>query len=180
MSLKNLLAEKQNEIVEKWIQAVSGTYPFGTIGFLRTKSDRFINPVGQRNKAAAELFTAAILDDGIDQDELGEVIDEFIRVRAIQDFSPEDAVGIIWALKPIINDVLGDSLDAYIKEHGLKEYRAVEGRIDAITLLAFGSYTRCREKVSAMRIDEFKRSHSQIIRRAERVLNEKFPEHRLK
>ena len=180
MSLKNLLVEQQKEIAEKWIQAVSGTYPFSTVGFLRTKSDPFINPVGQRNKVAAESFVAALLADEPDQEELSEVIDEFIKVRAIQNFCPEDAVGIILALKPIINEVLGDKLVRHIKEHGLTEYRLLEGRIDAINLLAFGAYVRCREKVAEMRIDEFKRRHSQIIRQAERVLNEKFPEHRLK
>lgn len=180
MSLKNLLAEKQKEIAEKWVQAVSGTYPFSTVGFLRAKSDPFINPVGYRNKIAAEAFVAALLADEPDQEKLSETIDEFIKVRAIQSFSPEDAVGIILAIKTIINEVLGDKLALYVKEHGLREYLLLEGRIDAISLLAFGSYTRCREKVSEMRIDEFKRGHSQIIRQAERVLNQKFPGHRLK
>lgn len=180
MSLKDLLAEKQKEIAEKWVQAVSGTYPFGTVGFLRTKKDPFINPVGQRNNVAAEAFVNSLLDAEADQEALAATIEEFIKVRAIQNFSPEDAVGIILALKPIINEILGDSLAGYIKEHGLKEYQLMEGHIDALALLSFGAYVRCREKMAEMRIDEFKRRHSQIIRQAERVLNEKFPEHRLK
>lgn len=180
MSLKNLLAAEQKNIAEKWLQAVSGTYPFGTVGFLRTKKDPFINPVGQRNNVAAEAFVSSLLDDEPDEDALAEVIEEFVRVRAVQNFSPEDAVGIILALKPIISEVLGDKLTNYIKEHGLREYQLLEGHIDALTLLSFGSYVRCREKMAEMRIDEFKRRHSQIIRQAERVLNEKFPEHRLK
>lgn len=180
MNLKNLLAEKQKEIAEKWVQAVSGTYPFGTVGFLRTKTNPFINPVGQRNKVAAEAFVSALLVDEPNQAELSEVIDEFIKVRAIQNFCPEDAVGIILALKPIINEILGDKIFSYAKEHGLKEYQLLEGRIDALALLAFGSYARCREKLADMRIDEFKRRHSQIIRQAERILNRELPEHRLK
>lgn len=175
-----MLAEKQNELADKWSQAVSGTYPFGTVGFLRTKSDPFINPVGKRNNVTAEAFVAALLADEPDLEELSAVIDEFIRVRAIQEFSPEDAIGIVLALKPIIYEVLGDKLTNYVKAHGLKEFQLLEGRIDALSLLSFGAYTRCREKVANMRIDEFKRRHSQIIRQAERVLNKEFPEHRLK
>lgn len=180
MSLKDLVAEKQKEIAAKWVEAVNGTYPFGTIGFLRTKKDPFVNPVGQRNSAAAETFVSSLLDDEPDAEALGAVIDEFIKVRAVQNFSPEDAVGIILALKPIISEILGDNLTTYIKEHGLGEYQLLEGHIDALTLLAFGSYTRSREKLADLRIDEFKRRHSQIIRQAERLMNEKFPEHRLK
>lgn len=180
MSLRDLLAEKRAEIADKWLEAVNGTYPFGTIGFLRTRRDPFVNPVGQRNRQAAEAFTAALLEAEPDQEALSAAIDEFIKVRAVQDFSPEDAVGIILALKPVIGAVLGGRLDAYVKEHGLEEYRLLEGHIDALALLAFGSYARCREKMAGMRIDEFKRRHSQIIRQAERVLNQQFPEHRLK
>ena len=180
MSLKDLLAEKQDEIAEKWVQAVNGTYPFGTVGFLRTKSDPFINPVGQRNKETARAFVASFLDNEPDADELSKVIDEFIRVRAVQDFSPEDAAGIIMALKPIISETLGSRLNAYVKEHGLKEYQLLEGHIDALALLAFGAYARCQNKMADMRVDEFKRRHSQIIRQAERLMNKEFPEHRLK
>lgn len=180
MSLKNLLAEKRKEIAEKWVQAVNGTYPFGTVGFLRTKSDPFVNPVGQRNREAAEAFVSSLLEDEPDADALARVTEEFVRVRAIQDFTPQNAVGVILALKPIINEVLGEKLTLYVKENGLEEYRHMEGHIDALLLLAFNAYTACQNKVADMRINEFKRSHSQIIRRAERVLGEEFPEHRLK
>lgn len=180
MSLKDLLAEKQKDIADKWVQAVNGTYPFGTIGFLRTKSDPFINPVGQRNKETARAFVSSFLDDEPDAEELSKVIGEFVKVRAIQDFTPEDAVGIILALKPIISETLGDRLTAYVREHGLKEYQLLEGHIDALALLAFGAYARCQSKVADMRVDEFKRRHSQIIRQAERLMNKEFPEHRLK
>lgn len=180
MSLKDLLAEKKQDLAEKWMAAVNGTYPFGTVGFLRTKTDPFINPVGKRNRVAAEAFVAGLCEDEPDADALARVIDEFVKVRAVQDFSPADAVGIILALKPIISEVLGESLVTYVKEHGLEEYRLMDGYIDALALLAFGSYVSCREKMADMRINEFKRAHSQVIRQAERVLNQKFPEHRLK
>lgn len=180
MSLKDIVAKNQKEITAKWIEAVNGSYPFGTVGFLRTKTNQFINPVGYRNNVAAEAFVACLFEDEPEEEAISGIIDEFIKVRAVQDFSVEDAVGIILALKPVISDVLGESLEAYIKENGLKEYRILEGHIDALTLLAFGAYTRCREKMADLRVDEFKRKHSQIIRQAERVLNQKFPEHRLK
>lgn len=184
MSLIDLLAEKQKDIAVKWVDAVSGTYPFGTVGFLRTKNDPFINPVGKRNRVAAEAFVACLCADAaaLEADETGlaAIIDEFVKVRAVQDFSPEDAIGIIFALKPIITEVLGESLITYIKEHGLDEYRLLEGRIDAIALMAFGAYARSRDKMADMRIDEFKRAHSQIIRQAERLMNRELPEHRLK
>lgn len=180
MGIKDLLAGHQEQIKEKWIEAVNSTYPFGTIGFLRAQNNPFVNPVGERNREAAAALVQSFLDDTPNQEELSEVIEEFIRVRAIQDFSAEDAFGIVYALKPIIYDILGDKLDEHAKARGLGDIRWLDSHIDALVLLAFGAYCRCRDKLADMRVDDFKRRHSQIIRQAERVLNQKFPEHRLK
>ncbi len=180
MSVKELLAEHRTRIAEKWIEAVNGTYPFGTIGFLRTQSNPFVNPVGQRNREAAQAMLQSLIDEEPDQEALTAALEEFVKVRAVQSFSPEQAVGIVYALKPIVYEILGARLEEEAKTKGLDDIKWFERHVDALALTAFGIYSRCRDTMAEMRIDEFKRRHSQIIRQAERVLNEKFPEHKLK
>ena len=218
MSLKQHLAEKKSVIIEKWIAAVHGTYPFGTIGFLRTQQNPFVNPVGERTKVAAEAFVSALLESGEASgagtpetggtaDKMAAALDEFMRVRAIQDFSAEEAVGVFFALKQIISEVLEES--PYLpgrpghaeqtgpshksggsgeaaEERGGKEFFArqlrerleLESNIDALAVMAFGSYARHRDLLADLRVKEFKRRHSQVIRRAERTLGEDLSEYK--
>lgn len=159
------LGPHKEEMSARWIEIVHGTYPFDTIGFLRTKKDRFANPVGYRTEEAARAIIEALFTEKPDEETLGAAVEEIIRVRAIQDFPPETAVGVIFALKDIVREVLRRSASM---AETLPALLALESRIDAIALMAFGSYARCRETVHRLKVDEFKRQHSQILRLAER------------
>jgi hypothetical protein len=74
-------------------------------------------------------------------------------------------VGVFYAIKEIVRDT--------IREHGRMEdvipaLLVLESRIDAVALLAFGAYARCRETLHGLKVEEFKRQYSQILRLAER------------
>lgn len=172
--LKDLIRSRKDQIIRKWTDLVHGTYPFNTVGFLRTRSDRFINPVGQRTDRAAQAFVESLCADTPDEKDLREATMDFIRVRAVQDFSAEETVSVLFNLKPIIRETLGEDLAKFIKEHGPQEMWELEANIDALALLAFAAYAACRDKVAELRIDELKRRQSQVLRQAERVLNEDF------
>ncbi len=168
MTLKELLLSCRETVTKRWTEAVHGSYPFGTIGFLRTQSNRFANPVGYRTGEAATALFAALLADDPNQKALGQALDDLIRVRAIQDFSPEEAVGVIFLLKRLLWEEIG----VQIKEHGLVDgFRAVEEKIDACALMSFGIYARCRESIHMMRAEEFRRGQAQLLRRAERIIS---------
>ncbi len=163
--LHSILVEQKDTLIKKWTDLVHGSYPFETVGFLRTKKDQFANPVGYRTDQAALAIIDVLFTESPDQETVGKCIEEIVRVRAIQDFSPEVAVGIFFAIKDIIRDIVRKSgkMDSCIV--ALLE---MESRVDAICLMAFGSYARCREKLHLLKVEEFKRSHSQIVRLAER------------
>jgi hypothetical protein len=160
-----LLWPRKEAMTARWIETVHGTYPFDTIGFLRTRKDRFANPVGYRTEEAARRLMDVLFSESPDEEALRGAVDEIIRVRAIQDFSPEMAVGIFFALKDIVRDVVsGSGQGAEV----LPALLALESRIDAVALLAFGAYARCRETLHLLKVDEFKRQYAQIVRLAEK------------
>jgi hypothetical protein len=163
--LDTVLKANKEHIVSRWTEIVHGTYPFDTVGFLRTVKDRFSNPVGYRTEEAARALMEAIFHEEPDQDALNAAVEEIIRVRAIQDFPPEAAVGIIFAIKDIIRDV---ARRAAILAESAPALFQLESRIDAVALLAFGAYARSRETLYRLKVDEFKRQHSQLLRLAER------------
>jgi hypothetical protein len=45
---------------------------------------------------------------------------------------------------------------------------ALESRIDAVALLAFGAYARSREALHRLRVEETKRQYSQLLRLTEK------------
>ncbi len=160
-----VLLPHKEAITSRWTAVVHGTYPFDTVGFLRTSKDRFANPVGYRTDEAAAALVDVIFSERPDEEALGRAVDEIIRVRAIQDFSPEAAVGVIYAMKDIVRERVMASGQA---AECLTALLALESRIDAVALLAFGVYARCRETLHMMKVDEFKRRNSQILRLAEK------------
>ncbi|MDL2207424.1 RsbRD N-terminal domain-containing protein [Desulfovibrio sp. OttesenSCG-928-M16] len=164
-ALLALLWPHKEAMEKRWIDTVHGTYPFDTVGFLRTHRDRFANPVGFRTEEAARTLLEVMFADTPDEAAISSAIEEIIRVRAIQDFSPEMAVGVFYAMKDILRDT--------VRKHGqledvLPALLNMESRIDAVVLLAFGAYARSRETLHRLKVEEFKRQHSQIFRLAEK------------
>lgn len=164
-ALYEALAPHREAMTARWVGMVYGTYPFDTIGFLRTRSDRFANPVGYRTEEAAKALMNAVFSERPDEEAVRAAVDELIRVRAVQDFPPETAVGVFFAIKEIVRDTLSRAENA---AEALPALAALESRVDAVALLAFGAYARCRETVHQMKVDEFKRQYSQILRLAEK------------
>ncbi len=163
--LYSLLLPKRDAMAARWIEIVHGTYPFETIGFLRTRKDRFANPVGYRTEEAARALMEVLFSEQPDEDALRNAVDEIIRVRAVQDFSPETAVGVMFALKDIVRQAVEESGQMAEVMPALLQ---LESRIDAVALMAFGAYARFRETLHMMKVDEFKRLNSQILRLAEK------------
>jgi hypothetical protein len=164
-ALRSLLFSEREALAARWIEIVHGTYPFDTTGFLRTRKDRFANPVGHRTEETARTVVEALLSDRPDEQSLGKAVDELIRVRAVQDFSPETAVGVFFALKDVVRRMVADSGRLAQAAPALL---ILESRIDAVALMAFGAYARFRETLHLMKVDEFKRLNSQVLRLAER------------
>jgi hypothetical protein len=161
-----LLWPHKEAMAKRWSDVVHGTYPFETVGFLRTVGDRFTNPVGFRTEEAAKALMEAIFAETPDEEAIKKAVDEIIRVRAIQDFPPETAVGVFFAMKDIIRDVVRNSEDASAEI--MPALWALESRIDAVALLAFGAYARSRETLHRLRVEETKRQYSQLLRLAEK------------
>jgi hypothetical protein len=109
------------------------------------------------------LLLSGILDDTADDGALRHGLEEFIRVRAVQDMTPEQAVGPVLAFKAVIRRHLAGR-KITLDDAARAELTALEDRIDALALLAFGLYARCRDDVHAMRLQDVRRRHSQILR----------------
>lgn len=83
--------------------------------------------------------------EGLDRDTASLALTDILSVRAVQDFTPSEAVRFIPALKEIVREIAGEETTA-----------PVEARIDELLLLAFDIYMERREKIFGLRVRELK------------------------
>jgi hypothetical protein len=161
MSLTKYLSEKKTAILGRWLTSIYESYPPETAIFLRKEKDRFDNPMGYRiSEGLAGLYEALVNE--MDRDQVLKFLDEIIRIRALQDFSPSRALAFIFLLKNILRQELADEIR---KENLSGEMLELESRIDGLALLGFDVYTQRREKLLDLRVDEMKRRISGLMRR---------------
>jgi hypothetical protein len=153
VSLRNLIEERMDTIVEGWVERVLSAYPPDAAVLFQKERDPFANPIGHSVREGARGILQAILD-GMDPEKLRSHLDRIVRVRAVQDFAPSRALSFVFSLRSVIRDVIPE-LDA---EPGLRrEMASLDEGIDRVALAAFDLYSECREEVSQLRVNEVKR-----------------------
>ena len=165
MKLETLLTQNRSTIVNRWLDQILDTYPDDTHKFLKKQKNQFANPVGYTLSEEIDRLYTELLQ-GIDSDRATSILDRIIRIRAIQDFSPSQAVGFILRLKEVIRE----KLETEIQENRLSdELILFESRIDDLILLAFEVYMRCREKLYEIRANETKNQVYRLLKRADLI-----------
>ena len=165
MDIKDLLTEKRSDILKSWFDLILDTYPKETAVFLKDQKDRFSNPVGQTIMLGIEDIFEEIIS-GHDSEKISTYLDNIIRVRAVQDFTPSDAIGFLFLLKNVIREKLGTD----IREHELfEELLAVESRIDDLIGMSFDIFMKCREKLYDLKANEVRNWTCRLLKRAEMV-----------
>lgn len=150
--LKDLLITRKSSIVDNWIQLIVETYPPQTSNFLKSQKDRFSNPVGYTISANTEKIFEEIIN-GRDIERIKTYLTDIIKIRAVQDFSPSQAIGFIFSLKKVIYKELEEEV---INKKILKELENIESYINEIALIAFDIYMEAREKLFKVRVNEIK------------------------
>jgi hypothetical protein len=144
--LSELSQAKRAAVAERWLAALLATYGEDTAAFLAGRRDRFANPVGRTFADA----TAAIVDEflgGMDATVLCTHLEEIVKIRAVQELTPAEAVSFVFMLK----DALREEVDA-----DLDTVRSLEDRIDQLALFAFDIYVKRREQVYDLRLREIR------------------------
>ena len=165
MSLKKLLEEKKPAILERWFDSILETYPTDTKRFLQKKKNRFANPVAHEITLGVEGIFNQILSGG-DLGDVSPFLDKVIRIRAVQDFTPSQALGFMFDLKKVIREELAENIGEGLISEDLWK---LEEKIDGMGLLALDIYMKCREKLYELRVNEVKNRVGRLIERANMI-----------
>jgi hypothetical protein len=139
------LATKREAVIREWFERTIDAYPDQPAGFLLDEKDPFRNPVGHTLREGL-----AVLFDGLlsrrDESRTSAALDSIVRLRAVQNYTPSQAVSFLFLLKKIVRDLPVEA-----------DLAALDNRIDETALLAFDLYVKCREKICEIKAEEGRR-----------------------
>lgn len=166
MNLKSLLLEKKSVILAKWFDRIVETYPADTSNFLKRQKNTFANPVGAAITQGTEGIFDELLEQRQNDDRISQFLDDIIRIRAVQNFTPSEALSFIFSLKKVIRK----ELEREIRENDCSdELEALDISIDNLALSSFDIYVKCREKIYEIKAEEVKRMTFRLLQRANLV-----------
>mgnify|MGYP003159802650 FL=1 len=165
MSTEDIISARRDAAIQKWTEAVFAMYPFETTGFIRTQRDQFANPVGHATRAAGEQIYDAVTGRDVDMEKVHASVAALIRIRAVQDLKPEQAVGVLYLYKSVLRELL---LADMLAAGDVQGFLDMGDRLDTLCLMAFNLYLADREQVYAERVAKQRREASQIRRWAAR------------
>lgn len=162
MRLNNLLAQRKTAIIKNWFTLAVETYPPDTASFLKKQKDPFANPVGRTISQGLEALFNELLKE-MDHDTIISFLDPIIRIRAIQNFSPAQAVSFIFLLKKAIRKNIKKEA---LEEQLFSELLLFESKIDELVMIAFNLYMKCKEKIYDLKANEMRNTTYKAFKRA--------------
>jgi len=162
MKLKDLLLERKSSIIKKWFDSIIKDYPADSSNFLKKQKNRFLNPVGQTiSEGIGGLFDELL--QGGDSEKLFPFLNDIIKIKAVQDFSPSKALSFIFLLKRVVREELGSEIKGNQISDDLTSF---ESQIDELALLSFDIYMKCRQRIYEIKSDETIRMTYRLLQRA--------------
>ena len=161
MQLENLLIQKKDVLLKEWFNQVVETYPEETLKFFKKLKDDFSNPVGTNIYRGLEAILQELFQ-GMDHETLKSFLDPIIRIRAVQGFTPSEAVSFIFDLKSVIRRAMSKEILSKQSE----ELLAFESKIDVVGLISFDIYMSCREKIYELKANEIKNRTFRALKKA--------------
>ncbi|MFZ0338208.1 MAG: RsbRD N-terminal domain-containing protein [Terracidiphilus sp.] len=140
MSANRAIAEN---VAEHWIERTFASYPAEVHSLLSGEQDAFRNPVGHAIRESLTTLSRELLGE-MDVKAIAPALDALVRLRAVQDFRPSEALRFIFDLRGLVAEVTG-SLP-----------QALESRIDELSLMAFDQYMACRDQIAGLREKELR------------------------
>jgi hypothetical protein len=162
MRIRDLLQGHKDAIVERWLGEVLDTYPDKGAEAFRREQDPFANPVGHAMRVGTRGIVESLLSGTLDEDAVRHHLNEMIKVRAVQQFAPSEAVGVVFRLKAAIRAEL---VELPQDPESSTELIELEQDIDRMALLAFDLFVQHREQVYQLRVNEMKRRVSWVVER---------------
>lgn len=153
MRLEDLFKQKKDIIKQRWLELIVETYPAEARAFFKKQKNQFSNPIGAAVTRLVDVLCDALGARSQDS-KVTAALNDFIKIRAVQEFAPSQAIAFILSLKEAIREALGEDVKT---SQQFSELHHIDTRIDRFLLEAFDIYMASRETLYQIRADELKR-----------------------
>lgn len=164
MSIKEFFKKNSDSIIQKWIDSIVRTYDSDTSRFLTSQKDQFANPVGYAIRQTVTECTKLLADGISDEVSMYKAIDPLIRIRAVQDLSASKALSVIFAVKPVVREIISKNQKNYDLSNN--DLSALDEHLDKICLAAFDVYMGCREQIYSFKASHVKDRTKKLLEKA--------------
>jgi hypothetical protein len=159
-SLAALLAKDKTSILHRWAGLVFDTYPADTANVLKAGGDRFANPVAYAVTSNLEMVLDGLIA-GKEVEALFPCLEEILKIRAVQDFTPDGATSFMAFLKQSIEFEVKPGR----KPEGYDADRTeLEGKINQLCNACANIYGECRRRINSIKSDEKRRTALNMAR----------------
>ncbi|MFH1019271.1 MAG: RsbRD N-terminal domain-containing protein, partial [Pseudomonadota bacterium] len=153
--LQEMLIENKGEILDAWVDQVLATYPEDGARIFKKEKDQFANPVGYAVKSSLwEVYGLLFESDG-SFDGLIPALEQLVKIRAVQEFIPSQAVSMAYKLKGVAKDFY--RREKLVDHDGWLDF---EEKADTLAYTLFDLYMASREQLHRARLEEYRRGNN--------------------
>lgn len=160
MSLKELILNHRSQVTTRWYHRLVEEIPAEAKKKILGTSDRFSNPIGFALSEGTQDIFDCFFNERPNAD-LEKALDKIVKIKAIQAITPSEAVHFVFLLKEVLLEVLEGAIKA---SEALEEWLEIEREIDRLVLIVFDLYSKAREKLYEIKVNEMK-AKTHMLRR---------------
>ena len=157
-----LLKERKAAILEGWMERILASYPQDSTRFLSRKGDPFGNPVGSTYQDHTNAIVEELCGEGA-QAVIDAALLEIVKVRAVQQFSPSEALSFITALRGVARETLNEEELAEAGKSG--ELAGWDAEVERLLFKGIAQYAACRERMFEIRVKEIRAQTAKLVER---------------
>lgn len=156
MNFREQLEQNLPAIEQRWIDAVLSTYASDGAKFFKREKDQFANPLGFNVRQGLVKTLLLLVKNELNA--LPTEMEQLVKLRAVQTFSPSEAVAFVFSLKKIVIEVCGTQCIAQYAS----EWSVFDRRVDDLAMRIFDLYMKDRELIYQVKVNEY-RSGNHIV-----------------
>jgi hypothetical protein len=150
MTLKGLVSEKKEIILQRWLDRVLAAYPADMQRFFRENKSPYSNPIGFTLRQGMEGIIGQVLQPLSDED-ARTILEPVMKIRAVENLPPSRGVDFILPLREVLSEIVREENR---KDFLGQEWLDLNSRISRLALLGMNLYSECRQKVNQLSIKE--------------------------
>lgn len=159
---KEVLRAHERELLAGWFEQMMQSYPVEARKYFKKINSDFTNPVGANLYHSLEKLLHTLLSDAPDADAVNESVYMILRIKAVQEVLPSQAVSFVPALKQVVEQVCGKALKE--ADVSFQEWLDFYSDLDTVALYAFDNYSESRELIYKMRLDQIRQTNDILVR----------------